>query len=111
MNIYDALVLVGFFVCVGLTFIRLYNVMRQGKLYQFDWTWFMFFTYLIFWLLVFVAYMSQPTRNMFLIIYQIVNFMLVLNVFGLAADILFHLRNQTEDIHATYEPRRSVREI
>lgn len=92
MTITEIFFLIGFLSIIAITFLKLYNVMRNGEVYDITPSILLFVGVLFAWLVCMVSFMSDPEKVIFIVLYRLENVLMLFNVGLLILEVLFHLK-------------------
>lgn len=108
MNFLEWFFMLQLVICLGVTIVKILNLMKSGELYSLPYAFLGFITYVLFWGLGLVCmFFSIPSNNigMFTAVMTLTSLLLMLNLGFLFGEILFNMKESIEKPYKAYSPR------
>ncbi len=106
-GLYEMFFFISFIGVIGITLVKTYNVMSNGKVYNVKLCTILFISFLLCWGISFAVFMINPETKLYDILFRFETVFLVLNGGYFAAEILFSLRDNAKEIIKHHTPERS----
>lgn len=118
MELYAALFIIGFLVCIGILLFKMYNVLNMCTVYSWPVAIILFIGYFLSWFVCFVVLMQDVEQLIYSTLLYLLNWLIIINVMLFIAETFLGLKGLSigggeikayrsrEDDRRVYSPQR-----
>lgn len=103
MTILDVLFIMGFLAMLGIIGTKLYNVLTLGQTYDWKIAVILFVGYFIFWLVDFIVFMIEPTKTIYMLLFNFSTWLIIMNVLFFIIELFLIMKTLVSPIISSYK--------
>jgi hypothetical protein len=104
-GLYDMMFFVQLALVVGITLLKLYNIMTIGKYYDLKMGFITYILFIIGWFTGLIVFMLNPETHLYRVLFMLESLFLILNTLFLFIEILIGLKNTLDQPIGLYDPK------
>lgn len=105
MAIYDGMFIIAFLAMVIITFVKFYNALNVGKVYDIKIGFMLFAGYLIAWVTGFIVFAANPETLIYHMLFRLSSWLLGLNTLFILIELIINLRDTAEKQIGAYNSK------
>jgi len=107
MNIYELLFIMQLFLALGITLLKVYNLMNKSNSYDLKFSFILLLSFFFCWIIGFVIAALNPEREIFILLWGFETRFLILNVLFFMIELFISLSRSSKTIVSTYSSKEA----
>jgi len=105
MNFYEWIFIIQLLICLAITFLKVYNIMCSGEIYDIKISFLTFGIYALFFGLGFMTAMFSIDNAFFVVLVSATSILLIFNLILTGAEIMLYMKDVVQKPFKAYTPK------